>query len=207
MPIESACGGAVGTAGACSVRDRGPRGNSRSRVTGRGSSSDRAARTCGVNRFSCSLRCCQGWELPCLPGVRVRAWVTRLSLRAAARVLLPESGPVHGALPEDANAPSVSAGYVHFLMPMTSVADPGACSNALIARRARVSQPGDPRGSRTNHARKQNRVHSEDRLIVTPGDSPSPAESPGKCRALWGSDSLAGHARSRYQPRLTGAPL
>jgi len=43
MPIESACGGAVGTAGACSMRDRGPRGISRSPVTGRASSSDGAA--------------------------------------------------------------------------------------------------------------------------------------------------------------------
>jgi hypothetical protein len=43
MPIESACGGAVGTAGASSMRDRGPRGTSRSRVTGRTSSSDGAA--------------------------------------------------------------------------------------------------------------------------------------------------------------------
>jgi hypothetical protein len=43
MPIESACGGAVGTAGARSMRDRGPRGTSRSRVTDRASSSDGAA--------------------------------------------------------------------------------------------------------------------------------------------------------------------
>jgi hypothetical protein len=43
IPIESACGGAVGTAGACSMRDRGPRGTARPRVTGRASSSDGAA--------------------------------------------------------------------------------------------------------------------------------------------------------------------
>jgi len=55
-------------------------------------------------------------------------------------MLLPESDPLLEAFPEDANPPSVSAGHVNFVMPMIGDADPGSCSNALIARRARVSQ-------------------------------------------------------------------
>jgi hypothetical protein len=90
--------------GARSLRDRGPRGMSRSRVTGRGSSSDRAASSCGVNRYSCSLRYCQGWELPLPPrNPRGRACDTKHSLPATACRHLPESLRLRGALPEDAH--------------------------------------------------------------------------------------------------------
>ena len=122
-----------------------------------------------------------GATLP--PRNRVRACKTQLSLSATPRRHLPECRPDEAALPKDARG----FGREPRLPPAD---EQHGCSdfhsNALIARRARVSQPGDPEGPRTDHARRSDRVHSTDIARVVHTAQARPAESPPKMRALRG---------------------
>lgn len=100
MPIESACGGAVGTAGACSMRDRDPRGNSRPRVTGRTSSSDGAASAAVLPATHAPFGAARAGSSLCLSGIPGEGWCDEAQRTAdpapASPGMPPRGGSVTG---------------------------------------------------------------------------------------------------------------
>jgi hypothetical protein len=144
MPIESACGGAVGTAGASSMRDRDPRGTSRSRVTGRTSSSDGAASAAVLPATHAPFGIARAGSSLCLPGIPGEGLRNEAqSIRDPARASPGMPPQVRGVTGRRVRVRSRTATS---LLPTSSIAARTSTPMRLSHAAPGYLNPGTPRG-------------------------------------------------------------
>jgi hypothetical protein len=183
MPIESACGGAVGTAGAGALRDRDPRGMSRSRVTGRASSSDGAASAAVLPATHAPFGIARAGSSLCLSGIPGEGLCDEAQRTAdptsASPGMPPQPRGVTGRRVRVRSRTATS------LLPTSSIAARTSTPMRLSHAAPGYLNPGTREGPRTEHARGRDRMHSEDIASLAGAEHPRRPESRTKSWALW----------------------
>ena len=144
MPIESACGGAVGTAGACSMRDRGPRGTSRSPVTDRASSSDGAASAAVLPATHAPFGIARAGSSLCLSGIPGEGLCDEAQRTADPAHASPGMPPRRGCI--TGRRARVRSRTATSLMPTSSIAARTSTPMRLSHAAPGYLNPGTPRG-------------------------------------------------------------